>query len=90
MEQRSNNETRKPDTMSTTEAARYLNMNHVTLWRYIKRGLVPATEERASTNTRRIYRVSVADIEAIKLRLDAGEQLFTPQFGRKPKQKRQA
>lgn len=72
--------------MSTTEAARYLEMNPVTLWRYIKRGAVPATVEETATNTRRIYRLLRSDVEAIKRRLDAGETLITPNPGRKPRQ----
>jgi excisionase family DNA binding protein len=71
--------------MTTAEAARYLGISRATVWRYVRGGAIPACEERNPLNTRRIYRIERAEVEAAARRIAAGEQLITPGKSGRPR-----
>lgn len=74
--------------MTTAEAAAYLGVAHATLWRWIKRGAIPATLQENTLRTRAVYRLPRAAIVDIKRRIDDGEHVLpASKPGRKPRSK---
>jgi excisionase family DNA binding protein len=77
---------KEDETMSTADAAEFLGVSTVTLWRWIKRGAIPAIEHENALRTRMTYRIPTEALRDIKCRLDAGERVLSAKRpGRKPR-----